>query len=293
MRIKTRRITQPGPSDPIRITSFVGRAKTIDFTLEAGLTLCDAIARPLAVANLSSAGVLLKNLRVSPMSYVIPTFSTNPDHVAYYSETYSPADEIEVAYANATFGRREGSPFIHCHALWEDNNRIHGGHILPMDSVVAVSARATAVGTTTITMDSLFDPETNFTLFHPVINETVESLYSAEKCVVATIRSNEDLSEAIETICRDHQIRDAEIRSGIGSIVGAQFEDGRCVSDIPTELLVLEGRVSTDDQGNCRASVEVALIDTHGVVHKGRLARGLNPVLICFELVLTAMQPIN
>ena len=32
--------------------------------------------------------------------------------------------------------------------------------------------------------------------------------------------------------------------------------------------------------------MEIALIDPRGDVHKGRLARGENPVLICFELVL-------
>ena len=289
MQKEIRRIKQPGPINPIRIASFEGQTEVMEINLEVGVSLLDAIAGPLTEAKVSGAGIQFKNLQLWPMNYVMPAFSKSSEHVAYYSDTYSATEEIEITYANATFGIKNGHPFMHCHALWEEGDRICGGHILSSDSIVSKPAKAIVYGTTTITMESLFDPETNFTLFNPIQNKEVKSLESDRKCVVATIRPNEDLLEAIETICKDHQISHAEIRSGVGSVIGARFEDGRSVNDIPTELVVLEGRVFTDCQGNCRANVEVALIDAHGVVYKGQLARGLNPVLICFELVLTTL----
>jgi hypothetical protein len=68
--------------------------------------------------------------------------------------------------------------------------------------------------------------------------------------------------------------------------VGVVFEDGpeslRTVEPFVTETLVNQGRVVTDAAtGELRAEIDVTLID-----HQGRLARGRNPVLVTFELVL-------
>jgi hypothetical protein len=77
--------------------------------------------------------------------------------------------------------------------------------------------------------------------------------------------------------------------------VGVVFEDGpeslRTVEPFVTETLVNQGRVVTDAAtGELRAEVDVTLIDHQGGRHQGRLARGRNPVLVTFELVLEIVE---
>lgn len=76
-------------------------------------------------------------------------------------------------------------------------------------------------------------------------------------------------------------MRDAIVRGSVGSIIGAEFEDGRTLDDRATEILVRSGEVR-DGIGR----LDIGLINPQGQVCEGVLKRGSNPVLICFELVL-------
>lgn len=278
----TRRLTQPGPVHPVRVESASAPALSDRFALEPGLSLIDAIARPLAALNLRSAAVDLDGMVLGPMRFVMPTYSKTPEHVAYYSETYARTGPVRIDRATATFGFRDGAPFLHCHALWRDaDGRERGGHILAPETLVMAASEARAVGTDRIAMLSRFDPETNFTLFG------AERVLDGDgDLVVARIRPNEDLVEAIEAVAARHDLRDARVLSIIGSTVGARFEDGRRVDEIPTEILGLDGHVRRGANGGHELSLDLALIDAAGHVLRGRLARGENPVLICVELFL-------
>jgi predicted DNA-binding protein with PD1-like motif len=283
-----RDIRHPGPVDPNRIDSFAGQSRTLDFTLASGVSLLDAVAIPLEAAGLKGAGVTFKHVQFKPFRYVLPAFSPDADHVAYYSATHAPEEEIEVAYANLTYGRKDDGPFLHCHAMWRDRSgRLCGGHLLPFETFVSAPGPAVAFGTGQIAMVSKFDPETNFTLFRPVAPEEMPAAGQAEpRCILARIKPNVDLIEGIEDVCRRHDIRSARVHSGVGSIVGAEFADGRVIHEHPTEILVLAGRIAPDHNGQPRADLSIAVADTKGDLHEGKPARGRNPVLICFELVL-------
>jgi hypothetical protein len=113
---------------------------------------------------------------------------------------------------------------------------------------------------------------------------------AGRRTAIARIRPNEDLVGAIESVCVTHGFESATIRGSVGSTVGVRFDDGHVVEDIATEIMVLQGRVSPTASGPC-AELDIALIDPRGEVHKGRLTRGANPVLICFELVLEEGAP--
>ena len=63
------------------------------------------------------AGVALRHIRFQAFRYVIPAFSSDPNHVAYYSATFAPQEEVELSYATFTYGQKDGGPFLHCHAL--------------------------------------------------------------------------------------------------------------------------------------------------------------------------------
>ena len=279
-------LRHPGPVDGDRIDSFIGTALTLEVPLAGAVSLLDAIATPLEAAGLSGAGVTFEQVKLKPFRYVLPAFSPNVGHIAYYSATQAPQEEIEIACANLTYGSKEGAPFLHCHAIWRDHaGRLRGGHVLPSETLLSAPGRAIAFGTAQIAMVSKFDAETNFTLFRPVAKAPA-TRHTEPACVLARIKPNVDLIEGIEEVCRRHHVRSARVRSGVGSIVGAEFEDGRVIHEHPTEILVLTGQVEVDDREQPRADLTIALVDTNGDIHEGRLVRGRNPVLICFELVL-------
>jgi predicted DNA-binding protein with PD1-like motif len=281
-------ILHPGPVDPNRVDSFEGRSRSLDFTLASGMSLLDAVAAPLEAAGLKGAGVTFKNVRFNPFRYVLPAHSPDVEHVAYYSATHAPAEEIEIVCANLTYGRKDDAPFLHCHATWRDETgRMCGGHVLPFEAFVSAPGPAVAFGTEHISMVSKFDPETNFTLFRPVAPVDAPTQSKSEpRCILARLKPNLDLIEGIEEICRRHNIRNATLRSGVGSIVGAEFEDGRIIREHPTEILALAGQIAPDQDGQPCADLSIAVIDMKGSIHEGKPVRGRNPVLICFELAL-------
>lgn len=262
----------------------------MEFTLASGVSLVDAVATPLEAAGLKGAGVTFRNVRFKPFRYVLPALSPDPAHVAYYSATHAPEEDIEVAFANLTFGRKDEAPFVHCHAMWRDRTgRMRGGHLLPLETFVSTPGPAVAFGTAQIEMLSKFDAETNFTLFRPVAcGEAAASQSAGPRCLLARLKPNVDLIEGIEDACRRHNVSAARIRSGVGSIVGTEFEDGRMIHAYPTEILVVDGRIAPDRDGRPRADLSIAVADTKGDLHEGKPVRGRNPVLICFELVLEA-----
>jgi predicted DNA-binding protein with PD1-like motif len=104
--------------------------------------------------------------------------------------------------------------------------------------------------------------------------------------VVARIRPNEDVCTAVETIARQHGMRDAIVRGSLGSLIGARFTDGREVADDATEVLVRSGAVHDGV-----ATIEMVVVDMRGKVHEGCLTRADNPVCITFDLVLEPISP--
>ena len=71
---------------------------------------------------------------------------------------------------------------------------------------------------------------------------------------------------------------------GVGSICEPRFADGRHVGCIATEVRIDEGRVAGG-----QVVLDVSLVDVGGGIHAGRLAPGLNPVGVTFELVIEAV----
>ncbi|WP_034292888.1 PCC domain-containing protein [Herbaspirillum sp. RV1423] len=275
----------PGAPDPVRIASATGDAVVATVTLEAGRNLRDAIAIPLAAAGIEGGALRIENLKVSPHHFLMPALSHDGKHAAFYSAPHEVAGGVAIELACATYGRRDGAPFVHCHAIWTDaQGRRRGGHLLTDRTVVAETVQAQVWGLRNATMETRFDPETHFTLFHPAL-VAEQKRDGGRRIILARIRPDQDLTMAIEEACRMHGFKNAAIRGSVGSIIGAEFEDGRIVEDLATEILVREGRVCSGPDG-LRARLDIALIDPRGHVCQGVLARGRNPVLICFELVL-------
>ncbi|WP_112312762.1 PCC domain-containing protein [Pseudogemmobacter bohemicus] len=276
-----RRLTHAGPSGGERIESFAGPLIRAKVRLVPGQSLAAAVGTAAAELDITAGAITLTGARLDPVRYVMPTYARTPEHVAYYSDTYAPAEGFTLEFATATFGFRDNGPFLHCHALWRDAAGVLcGGHILPLDTTLAEPLEAELTGTGAAVMRAEFDPETRFTLFRPFATSQAQGRF-----ITAHIRPNEDFITAIERIALRHGIRQGRILSGIGSTVGVVFEDGTVVEEIPTELLITEGQITTAD-GTPRADVTMILIDAQGRLLSGRPARNLNPVLICAELFI-------
>ncbi|MBZ3694725.1 PCC domain-containing protein [Phyllobacterium calauticae] len=279
-----RRLQQPGPAAAERFESVVGTGRTFSFELQPGLCLNDAIAIPLAAANLRAASLVIEGGAFAPFHYLMPALSTDGLHAAWYSDTFAPAGETMMERGNVTFGERDGAAFIHCHATWiEPDGRRCAGHILPHETIVSRPIRATVWGVETIRMVSEPDAETAFTIFHPVPIIDSTATGSDPRTIMARVRPNEDIIGALEAICRKHGFAGAHLRGGVGSLIGARYADGGRVEDIATEVFITGGFVSADTS---RTRIEITMVDTGGGITRGNLVRGDNPVCITFELCL-------
>lgn len=283
-----RKVKHPGPVSAEKVISKEGPLSIVHVPVKKGCKLIDAVSQVLEPMGIRGAGIRFEGLKLAPVNYVMPTYSSDDQHAAYYSETYTVPEGIHIDYANATYGIRENIPSMHFHGLWKDGEKQKGGHILPAQSIVAEDAVAIAYCTESVEIHSVYDPETNFTIYDPL--QKNEADQDGRKCIIATVKANEDLLETIAVICKKHGVSDATLWTAIGSTVGGDFQDGRIIEEIPTELIALDGKVWTDAAGELQVDFYTALIDAAGTIHFGKLRRGENPVLILFELVIAANE---
>lgn len=278
-----RRIEHPGPSAPQRLVAVPCRVTPAAITLAAGTPLLAGLADALAERGAASAVLAIEAGALSPLAYVMPARSASPDHAVFYSARFDAAAPAQLAAGRITFGRRNGEPWLHCHARWRGaDGRVGCGHVLPEHARAAAPLTLGAFLLESAAFAVTADPETNFSLFEPAATRPAADA----NALALRVRPNEDLCAAIEACCADHGIDRATIRGGVGSLIGAQFEDGRTVEPHITEVFITRGEVAANEAQRPRATIDVCMIDHTGGIHEGRLRRGANPVLVTFELVL-------
>jgi predicted DNA-binding protein with PD1-like motif len=106
-----------------------------------------------------------------------------------------------------------------------------------------------------------------------------------DSVLLVKLQPNQDITEALETVVRDHGFRTARILGSVGSFVEAVVHrDGEYVRVAPLgqEIAGLSGDI--DAAGGSRLSGYVCRADTSVV--PGFFARGLNAVGVTFELLL-------
>ena len=281
-----RSIVQPGPQVPARIQWVEARGRAFSFTLQAGLPLLEAARRGFADAGFSGGVLSMRGGTLGPFAYVMPALSKTGANAAFYSDTFRPAGITRLKLGAMTLGERDGAPFFHCHGLWtETDGHLHGGHILPEESIVAEPFAVEAFGIDGAVFTAEPDPETNFKLFGPVARAATEAK-AESRAFALRLRPNQDFAAALQTFCRQRGILRARIHGGVGSTIGAHFTDGRTVEPFATELAIRAGSVAPGADGTLQATLDVALVDYLGGIAEGRLMRGDNPVLMTMELVL-------
>ncbi|AZN98731.1 DUF296 domain-containing protein [Mesorhizobium sp. M9A.F.Ca.ET.002.03.1.2] len=277
-----RSIRHPGPMAAERFAAMPCVAEPLTLRLEPGRSINDAVAQALAEAGFSGGYIRLRNARVDPMRYVIPAASPNSTHAAWYSDTFAPQGITVIEDAGLVAGRRDDEPFLHCHGIWHIPDGVRRmGHLLPLDSQLAEPVEVAAWGIAGALFDVRDDAETNFRLFVP-IKAPVLGERRGRRAALCTVKPNEDIGQAIEAVCRRHGFDHASIR-GIGSLVGADFDDGSAVSSYATEVLVTGGAIRS---GRC--TLDIALVGMDGEISAGRLRRGANAVCVTFELLIVA-----
>jgi predicted DNA-binding protein with PD1-like motif len=284
-----RTIRHPGPTAEKRHAAVACSVVPVTLTLEPGRTINAAIAEAFAAKGFEGGYVLLKDVPMRRMNYVIPAGSPDAEHAAWYSDTRAPETGGTILRAGLHMGRRDGEPFLHCHGSWEvPGEGVRMGHLLPFEAEVKESVEVEAFALAGAVLDVADDAETNFRLFAPrASQETASHPMAAEagrKAVLATVRPNGDISEAIERICAENGLETATVH-GIGSLIGADYADGSHVSSYATEVLVRDGRVAATPEG-LRASLDIALVGMDGDISAGILVHGANPVCVTFELLI-------
>ncbi|WP_315720251.1 MULTISPECIES: PCC domain-containing protein [unclassified Bradyrhizobium] len=280
-----RSITQPGLPVAERIQWVEARGRAFTFTMEQGQPLLEAARRGFAAHGFAGGVLEIKRGALGPFAYVMPALSKTADHAAFYSETYRPAGVTRLSTATMTLGVRDGAPFFHCHALWtEAGGRAGGGHILPEETVVAEPFEVAAFGVEGAIFAAEPDPETGFKLFGPV-TAAPRGATTDRRAFALRLRPNQDFAGCLEAFCKTQGVREARIRGGVGSTIGARFDDGGVVEPFATELTITSGAIAPSADG-LQATLDVALVDYTGALTQGRLVRGDNPVLMTMELVL-------
>lgn len=284
-----RHIAMPGTPEPERIVAVPARGRVLRFALEAGVPLVETVRRGFAAAGFRSGTVALRDVALAPFAYVMPALSEDPRFAAFYSATHRPAGVTRLRDGAMTFGTRDGGPFFHCHALWrEADGHLSGGHILPEETVVAETIEVEAFGIDGAVFDGTPCRETNFKLFepHPAAPAFGPDAADLKPCFAIRMRPNQDFAHALEAFCADRGIAAATILGGVGSTIGARFEDGGGTANFATEVYIRRGRIEAGPDGRPRADFDVSLVDFTGALAEGRYRRGDNPVLMTFELVL-------
>jgi predicted DNA-binding protein with PD1-like motif len=279
-------IQQPGPALEPRIVAVEGRGRAFALTLKAGLPLVEAVRAGFAAQGFASGTLNLEALALGPFAYVMPALSKDGRNAAFYSDIFRPEGMTRLESGAMTFGARDGAPFFHCHALWrEESGKRNGGHILPEETLVAETMTVQAFGIDGALFEGNPDAETNFKLFGPV-SAPSRGARTETRAFALRLRPNQCFHGALEAFVAAQGMARARIFGGVGSTIGAKLEDGFVVENFATEVYIKSGEIAPDASGALRASLDVGLVDYTGQMAEGHLARGQNPVLMTFELIV-------
>jgi predicted DNA-binding protein with PD1-like motif len=301
-----RSIQHPGQPSLQRVAAQQVELEPFELELPGQMSLMQAVAQSMQGIGAQCATFRMQGGGFEPFSYVMPALAKTSAHAVYFSDTYPVEGAVRLETASVTFGQRDGKPWLHSHAIWiEASGRRHCGHLLPDDIQVNHPIHAQGVAVRGATFTVCPDGETNFTLFVPLksmarSSQTTAGVNAAQKPPASSqtprskgyalrVAPNIDICTALETFCRERGITHAKIQGGVGSTVGAVFDDGRVVEPFVTELLIRNGEVFTNAAGQTQAQLDVSMVDYKGGVSEGRLARGQNPVLVTFELALEVL----
>lgn len=287
-----RTLNHPGISGQSQTSVVPVKLRNVAFSLEPGKPFLVALQQKLESMHAVSAVAEIQGGSFGPFVYVMPALSKTPDHAVYFSDRHEPKGVVRLIEGCVTFGSNQGKPMLHCHARWkEENGQMGCGHLLPHECIIRDPIKVEAWLMDGAQFQVLPDIETNFSLFQPVpFSHPAVKTAEGSPGYAIRIGANQDVCEAISTICRQHHIQNAYFVGGVGSTIGARFTDGSIVEPHVTELYLNSGKVTFDGSKH-DVSIDVTMIDYQGGISSGKLTPGENPVLVTMELVMVIGTP--
>ena len=275
-----RTVVHPGPVAQPRIDAARSAGREIEVTLAAGMPLEDAVAD--ATEGFAGAYLELVDAPVAALDYVIPAHAADRAHVAWYSDMHAFGGPGRIDRLGMIVGRHGDASFLHGHGLWTPEGGPQAmGHVLAPRTVLAEPATARGVGLTEAGFARRPDPETNFELFQAT-GGAAQGDHAAVR-----LRPNQDFADALDAACAEFGWTAARVR-GLGSLIGARFEDGAVLDSLPSEFLVTDAVVTAVGGG---PAPEIAIVGIDGgTILSGRLRRGENAVLITAEVVMSRLE---
>ena len=150
--IRPRRLRHPGPPLAERLQSRECRRGThLRVQLMPGLSLQEAVVRPLAASGVRSASLTLLGGGFSALHYCIGPATPEGPSVAAYAPAVAAGPSFLIS-GQATLGLDlAGQPMVHCHAVLRDSQgRLCGGHLVPQHCIIGdtpVAVRVVAART--------------------------------------------------------------------------------------------------------------------------------------------------
>lgn len=294
-------LTHPGPQTIPRVLAVETRAVVTRRRLTPGKRLIDELFGMLTDQGLTNGIAELSGGTLAPIMYCVPADGHNGQEVSY-SETHHLASGRLILGA-ATLGSRDGKPFMHSHCVWRTpHGELRAGHLWPETLVGDSAPTAVVQGLPGVDLFSADDPETLMPVFtpHPTKDHVLPKLDDTVSCIprsiIARVCPNEDITTAVEAICRRYNIQNAILRGGIGSLIGATFlgfegEVNRHVEGPATEVAMLVGHVTKSIDGTFITEIGCTLVDKHGQVHAGQLVPGENLVAVTYDLFVEEIRP--
>ena len=273
-----------GPASGQRIDLHPCRAQPISLTLAAGTSLDKAIAHAMDAAGLVGAWIEFLGAPVDCLSYVLPSDKPTEHTIVWYSKRYDlPAPGV-IDRIGFTVGRSGGNSFLHGHGLWRGaDGPACLGHILPEHTILTNDITAHGYATKDAYFDRRPDAETGFSIFQPTSNGHPKDADAA----VLRIMPNTEFAEALAEACSDLGWGRARVQ-GLGSLIGADFQDRRKLDSFATEFLILDAETTPTVGEAPGAEIAVVGVDGNSVM-TGRLSLSNNPVLVTAEVVLTRL----
>ena len=267
-------LRHPGPAQHPRWTALPCTATPVAVTLPVRATVLASVAE--ALADYDGAWLWVEGAAMARLSFLIPGLDATGAHAAWYAGPHVMPAGARIVRLGLHLGWRQGVRFLHGHGVfaapgWDGPQ---AGHILPLESALAGTVRATGWGLRGARLVQRPDPETAFPLFQP------EDCGGGTGALLMTARPNQDLGAAILTAARAHGFTAGAVH-GLGSLVHPRFTDGTGVDSPATEILLTGGGLR---DGQVRLCADVVGLD--GRLTAGELLPGRNGICVTAELLI-------
>jgi predicted DNA-binding protein with PD1-like motif len=167
---RARTLIHPGAFNPVRIQSKrAPSARHIRLTLSPGLSLYEALVKPLAQIGVKNASTTILSGTFSELHYCVAAPDPSGKALVGYSRPLRAGCAFMI-FGNATLGKNaQGKPIVHCHAcIRTESGEMKGGHIMTDTTIVGPDPIPVLVTSLDgFELRVTFDPETNIPLLQP------------------------------------------------------------------------------------------------------------------------------